>query len=120
MFDLEKVIECFYVLLGEREGEEKLVRQLGNAAIEQVKSGLKYGDLPAEGEHNLLMLCVALTYYQYALISAQHQMQSVKVGALSVGLEGGKLIESAKQLKDYYSRATRKYMKAKFVEFRNI
>ena len=60
------------------------------------------------------------SYYQYALITAQKQAQAVKVGDVSVQYNGEKWIQAAQKLKDYYYKATRKYMRAKFVEFISV
>jgi 4-diphosphocytidyl-2C-methyl-D-erythritol kinase len=90
------------------------------AAIEEVNNNLSTGADLEEGQHNLLMLCIALTFYQYALIEAQNQAESVRVGDVSVSNDKQKLLDAAKQLKNHYLQATKRYMKSKFVEFKMI
>lgn len=122
MLKLEELLKYLKVILSNELATEdkELIEKLGKAAIEQVESNLRPGVAIKDGEHNLLMLCVAITYYQYALITAQKQAQAVKVGDVSVQYNGEKWIQSAQKLKDYYYKATRKYMRAKFVEFISV
>lgn len=122
MIKLEELLKYFKVLVEEKltENDENLVKALGNSAIEQVQNNLRPGANIEEGKHNLLLLCVAITYYQYALISAQKHISSIKVGDISLSGNGKKWLDAAKSLKEYYSKVTRKYMKAKFVEFISI
>lgn len=122
MLKLEELLKYLKVILSNELATEdnELIEKLGKAAIEQVESNLRPGVTIKDGEHNLLMLCVAITYYQYALIAAQKQAQAVKVGDVSVQYNGEKWIQAAQKLKDYYYKATRKYMRAKFVEFISV
>ena len=122
MLKLEELIQYLKIILGNDLATEdnELIEKLGKAAIEQVESNLRPGVAVKNGEHNLLMLCVSITYYQYALITAQKQAQAVKVGDVSVQYNGEKWIQAAQKLKDYYYKATRKYMRAKFVEFISV
>jgi hypothetical protein len=100
--------------------DEKLIKNLGMAAIEQVKNSVKVGVDLEEGKQNLLMLCVAITFFQYVLTEMQNQAESVKVGDVSVKNNKQELLEMARHLVEHYSQATKKYMKAKFVEFRCV
>ncbi|GHV30781.1 hypothetical protein FACS189481_5400 [Clostridia bacterium] len=122
MFEIEKLIEGFYLVAGKEGKDDALIKNLGLAAIEEVKSNLSTGVDLEDGQHNLLMLCVALMFYQYALIETQNQAESVRVGDVSVSNSNNKqtLLDAAKQLKQHYLHATRRYMKAKFVEFKMI
>ncbi len=122
MLKIEELTQYLKIILGNELAIEdnELIEKLGKAAIEQVESNLRPGVVVKAGEHNLLMLCVAITYYQYALIIAQKQAQAVKVGDISVQYNGEKWIQAAQKLKDYYYKATQKYMRAKFVEFISV
>lgn len=122
MLKIEELTQYLKIILGNELATEdnELIEKLGKAAIEQVESNLRPGVDIKAGEHNLLMLCVAITYYQYALIIAQKQAQAVKVGDISVQYNGEKWIQAAQKLKDYYYKATQKYMRAKFVEFISV
>jgi hypothetical protein len=120
MFEIEKLIEGFYLVAGKGGKDEELIKSLGMAAIEEVKNNLSAGADLEEGQHNLLMLCVALTFYQYVLIESRNQAESVRVGDVNVSNNKQKLLDAAKQLRDHYLQATKRYMKAKFVEFKMI
>ncbi|MDR1354157.1 MAG: hypothetical protein LBJ38_01325 [Oscillospiraceae bacterium] len=120
MFNIEKLCDSFYALVKIPEKDKAMVKDLGAAATEQVKNNLKPGANLESGEQNLLMLCVALTFYQYVLIGMNEQPESIRVGDVSIC--GGKqaFVSAAQQLINHYSQATKGYMKAKFVDFRSV